>query len=144
MSEPRHAIAVDWDGTCVVPTWPERTTQWMPGAVEALRDLSEHAYVYIWTARISPMDPFGNRRPPAEVEAEVRYIREMLDEAGLTQVDIYRGYGKPGATVYVDDKAERYRGREGSWAALTEKILARIAETPADFPALVRTEHETI
>lgn len=137
----RHSLAIDWDGTVVVPAWPEQTREFMPGAVEALKKLAEHAHIFIWSARISPLDPFtGIERDAAHVLSEVQYIRDTLDEAGLHMIDIWTRPGKPGATVYVDDKAERYHGRPGSWAALTEKILARMADTPAEFPALVGSD----
>lgn len=135
MPSDRHTIAVDWDGTCVEQAWPE-TGEWMPGAVDALRKLSEHAYVTIFTARIAPIDPWGNRRSEAEVATSIREIRDKLDSAGLTQIDIHTGPYKLGATVYIDDKAERYHGRPGSWRAMTEKVLIRVLDDEAIFPAL--------
>lgn len=135
----RHTIAVDWDGTCVEQAWPEMG-DWMPGAVDALRTLSEHAYVVIWTARIAPIDPWGGRRSEADVAASILQIRNKLDSAGLTQIDIFTGGYKPGASVYIDDKAERYHGRPGSWRAMTEKVLARVLDEESIFPALDNLE----
>lgn len=134
-SEGRHTLAIDWDGTCVEQAWPDMG-DWMPGAVSALERLSEYAYLTIWTARIAPLDPWGQERDPAEVAKEIQTIRDRLDSVGLPQIDIHTHPWKPGATVYVDDKAERYHGRPGSWKALTAKLLARVLDEESLFPAL--------
>jgi len=131
----RHTIVLDWDGTCVEAKWPEMG-DWMPGATAALRTMHEAGLkLLVFSARLNPYDPFTMmRREPAEVQAKYLEVRHKLDEAGLTFVDIWKLEGKPGGTVYVDDRAERYHGRPGSWKALAEKILLRcgkeISETP--------------
>lgn len=98
----------------------------MPGAVDALHDLAKHARLTIYSARLAPVYPDGSTRPEAEAAAEVSYIRQMLDDAGLTMVDIHTSPWKPSAIAYVDDRAERYTGRPGSWKAMKEKLMARI------------------
>ena len=65
-----------------------------------------------------------------------RYIRDMLDAAGLTFTDIWTGPGKPTGFVYIDDRAERYHGRTGSWKAMTRKILMRAEQEDPKFPAM--------
>jgi len=134
---PVHTIAVDWDGTAVPPMWPERPTEFMPGFVEAMHRLHEQGWrIIIWTARISPYDPWtSQRRPDSIVQDEIDYIRGMLDYHGLDFVDIWTKEGKPGASVYIDDKAERYNGNAGSWRRLTNKILLRLGAERAIFPA---------
>jgi hypothetical protein len=133
---PRHTINVDWDGTAVPAMWPERPTTFLPGFVEAMRRFRDAGHpVRIWTARINPIDPWtGQRRAAADVYAEVLYIREALDDAGLQFVDIYTGEGKPGGAVYIDDKAERYNPGAKSWARLADKILLRLDNEEPIFP----------
>ena len=133
----RHTIAVDWDGTCVPAVWPDAPTEWMPGALRSLRRLSEDHEVIIWTSRISPYNPItGAARSAAEIQEQIQYIRDMLDEAGLTQIGVWTHPWKPGADVYIDDKAERYHGRPGSWDAVTEKVLLRFEGKSPTLPPI--------
>lgn len=124
---PKHTAIIDWDGTAVPAMWPERPTEFMPGFVEAMHRLHKAGWnLIIFSARLSPFDPWTSMRRPAHiVEGEYQYVRDMLDKHGLTFVGIWRLEGKPGGDVYVDDKAERYGGRPGSWARVVDKILAR-------------------
>lgn len=124
----RQRIAVDWDGTCVTQAWPAKSYEWQPGAVEALRKLSGFAQVVIHTSRIAPMEWLMEEVPrnPAEVQLEINYIRQMLDDAGLEQVEIWTKPWKPGAAAYVDDKAVHYTGRKGAWDDLTDKLAAMV------------------
>lgn len=133
----KHTIILDWDGTMVPARWPEQPREWMPGAVEVVKRL--HAtgkfHFKVQSARLNPYDPNTfQRRDPGMVAREVQYIRDMLDTAGLTFVDIWTLEGKASGDVYVDDKAERYNGRPRSWYALGEKILARFGCADAEFP----------
>jgi hypothetical protein len=109
---------------------------WLPGAVEALRAFHEAgAKVLIFSARLSPYDPFTSReRHPAEVMNQVQAVRAKLDNAGLHFVDIWTLGGKPGGSVYIDDKAERYHGRPGSWKALRNKVLVRMKLEEPELP----------
>lgn len=136
-NQPVHTVVVDWDGTAVPQMWPERAMEFMPGFVEAMRTLHAQGFrLIIASARLSPLDPWtGKERDPAYQFAEVQYMRNLLDEHGLTFIDIWTKPGKPGGSVYVDDKAERYGGRPGSWRAVTEKILMRLGKEEPIFPA---------
>jgi hypothetical protein len=134
----RHTIAVDWDGTCVISAWPEQPREWMPGAVEALTDMASYATVLIWSARLNRWDPWTFENfDDATVQKEIDYIRGMLDENGLGHIDIFTLPGKPTASVYIDDKAERYHQRPGSWKAMRDKIRARCGQQDAQFPPTV-------
>jgi len=134
---PTHTAVIDWDGTAVPSMWPERPTEFMPGFEQNMKRLHKAGIrLVIFSARLSPFDPFTSlRRDPAIVQGEIQYVRHMLDEAGLTYIDIWTKDGKPGGSVYVDDKAERYGGRPGSWDKVTEKILLRLGKEDAVFPA---------
>ncbi len=133
-----HTIIVDWDGTAVPAQWPERPTTFMPGFVKAMRRFhKEGMRITILTARISPWDPWtGARRDPSHSAMEVQYIRSMLDREGLTFIDIWTREGKPGGSVYIDDKAERYGGNVNSWDAMTNRVLLRLGKEDAVFPAM--------
>lgn len=134
--EPQHVINVDWDGTAVEAKWPDRPTEFFPGFVEAMRRFRDAGHpIRIWTARINPIDPWtGKERDPYDVAAEIQYIRDTLDAAGLTFVEIYTKPGKPGGAVYIDDKAERYNAGAKSWARLADKILLRLDGEEPVFP----------
>lgn len=133
-----HTIIVDWDGTAVPSMWPDRPTEFMPGFVHAMRRFHKAGLrITIFSARLNPFDPWSGgtlRRTDATIFEETQYVRMMLDRAGLTFVDIYTKEGKPGGTVYIDDKAERYGGRPGSWAKMEEKVLLRCGREEAAFP----------
>lgn len=136
MSDTRPTIVLDWDGTLVKSAWPAQTREWMPGAVEAVKRL--HAtgrfQFVVFSARLNPHEyqtGYTVLRDPASVAADTHYIRDMLDWAGLTFVDIYTKPGKPSGEVYVDDKAERYNGHAKSWAKLADKIMLRFNQEVA-------------
>lgn len=133
---PVHTLNIDWDGTAVPAMWPERPTEFLPGFEKAMRRLHAAGFrLQIWTARISPYDPWtSQRRPDYLVATEIAYIRDLLDRHGLTFIDIWVKEGKPGGSAYVDDKAERYGGRPGSWDKLTEKIILRLGAEEPTFP----------
>ena len=131
-----HTVAVDFDGTLVTSAWPD-IGEWQPGAIKAMRALNKAGvHLIVHTARIAPVDPYGNPRPQHEVYAEIQRIRQVLDEAGLSFMQIHTQPWKPGATVYVDDKAERYTGRERSWDKLVPKLLVRCGMPTSEFPPL--------
>ena len=136
LGENVHTIIVDWDGTAVPQQWPDRATTFMPGFVEAMEEFHRAGFkLVIASARLSPIDPFtGKERAQAYVHGEVAWMRHMLDEAGLTYVHIWTKPGKPGGSIYIDDRAERYGGRPGSWRAMTEKVLTRLGKEEALFP----------
>ena len=131
-----HQVVLDWDGTMVEQAWPGMG-DWMPGAIKACERMHAAGLkLIVFSARLSPFDPFTfAERDPAIVAAEFQKVRDMLDRAGLHYVDIWMLPGKPGASVYVDDKAERYSGTERAWDRLTEKILIRLGMEEAAFPA---------
>jgi hypothetical protein len=139
---PVHTIVVDWDGTAVPAQWPDRPTTFMPGFVEAMRKFHKEGYrIVIFSARLSPYDPWsGVKRPRAYQAAEAQYIRNLLDQHGLTFVSVWTLEGKPGGSVYIDDKAERYGGRRNSWKIMTTKVLLRLGNEDAVFPAFDDTE----
>lgn len=123
----RHTICVDLDGTLVVNKWPE-LGDWMPGAVQAMQDFhNAGCKVILYSARLNPYDPWVfARRDPIIVYQAKQEVRAKLDSAGLHFVQIYDLEGKPGASVYIDDRAERYLGRNNSWKKMTEKVLMRL------------------
>jgi hypothetical protein len=117
--------------------WPERPSEFMPGFVENMRRLHKAGIrIVIFSARLSPWDPFTSmRRDASHVFEETQAVRTLLDKHGLTFVDIWTKEGKPGGSVYVDDKAERYNGCTRCWNKVTDKILARLEKEDALFPA---------
>lgn len=103
--------------------WPGMG-DWLPGAVDALRELSRIGQVRIHTCRIAPVEPDEYTPRPAHlVKAEIDGIRKMLDEQGLHAVEIHDKPWKPPASEYIDNKGRRYSGRPGSWKALTKAMV---------------------
>lgn len=111
---------MDWDGTCVENVWPAEG-DWLPGAVKALKKLVKTHTVYINTARTAPVrfEKWDELLPPEEVEKEVRYIRRMLDEAGLSEIQIWDSAFKLPAAAYIDDRAVRF---EGNWPRILRQL----------------------
>jgi len=122
----RKRIIVDLDGTILERTWP-KLGDYMPGAVEALKRFNDAGFqVVVHSCRLSPLMPdHATKRDPAVVRSAVNEVRAKLDDAGLTFVDIYTGCGKPSGIAYIDDRAERYAGRPGSWDKVAKKVLMR-------------------
>lgn len=141
---PRHTVVLDWDGTLVPAEWPGQPTELMPGALQSMFAMHRSGLALIVnSARLNPYDPFTSlERPPALVEAERRYIRDVLDSKGLPFINIWTLPGKPSGSLYVDDKAVRYTGRPGSWRAVTEKVFAILGKEEPVFPAFNLEVHE--
>jgi len=139
---PTHTIVVDWDGTAVPAQWPDRPTRFMPGFVNAMRRFHDAGCrIVIASARLSPYDPWsGTKRPKAHQTAEVQYMRALLDDAGLTFISIWTLEGKPGGSVYIDDKAERYNPSNNAWKRMADRVLIRLGQEDAVFPAFEDTE----
>lgn len=118
----RPVYVVDWDGTCVEEVWPGMG-DWLPGAVEGLRELSKRGKVVIYSLRCHEyeMDDV-TPRPPGAALVEAVKIRRKLDAAGLSDVDVYmNGRGKPPGRFYIDDRAVRFR----SWDQTLTEIEVR-------------------
>lgn len=99
-------IVVDWDGTCVEIAYPAMG-DWIPGAIEGLRKLLDAGLeVMICSTRLAPTEiDEVTPLPPGKRDAEIQAIRQMLDDAGLEEVQIWLNPWKPGGRAYVDDKA---------------------------------------
>lgn len=91
-------VCVDWDDTLVPGVWPDWSDRWLPGAVESLYDLALIAEVSIFSARIN--NSYEN----------VVKMRHILDSQGLQHVNINNSHGKPGASLFIDDRALHFAG----------------------------------
>lgn len=117
----KQTVIVDWDGTCVPSAWPERPTEWHFGARAFMRLLLDRGYdVKIHSVR-THSKAFDLSGPNPERDADLAYIRKMLDDADLAEVEIVLD-DKPPAVYYVDDRALRYEKEEGGFAALLHQI----------------------
>ncbi len=118
-------IAIDLDGTLIEHCWPEMG-DWNVGAREAVRELLDRGHhVYVYSARLSTLHPSGDKRDPAEVFEMRQAVRDLLDSAGLTEVDIAT-VDKPFWHILIDDRCMWYPGRAGSWQHMVDKIEARV------------------
>jgi hypothetical protein len=119
----RAVFVVDWDGTCVEEVWPGMG-DWLPGAIEALREMSAIGKTVIYSLRCNryEMDD-ATRRPAGAPEHEEAAIRQMLDAEGLHDIEVYpHDHGKPPGRFYVDDRAVRFTG---DWREVMEVIRGR-------------------
>lgn len=134
-----HTGIIDWDGTAVPQVWPKQATEFMPGFVESMRRFNAAGVkLVVASASLSPYDPWtGEERDPADSMTRVAYMRDLLDRHGLTFIGIWTRPGKPGGSFYVDDKCERYPGRPGSWARVTDRVLMRLGKIEPEFPAII-------
>jgi hypothetical protein len=121
-------VAVDLDHTLLGSyVWPG-LGEWLPGAKEALRELVDAGHtVYIFTYRTSQTG-FGGTDVPMTVRfAQMDMIRNLLDDADLTEVGIFDGHGKPYYDLLIDDRAMRFpRNRKNAWLRIMPAVHARL------------------
>lgn len=130
-------VAIDYDGTICENAWPDHG-DFKPGAIEALKEIQKHARIVIHTARTSPFELDGFTPRPTDVWVrEVITIQRRLDAAGVKGVTIWTGEGKPGAVVFIDDRAIRFNDRPGAWKAITTKVLIKVKAAPDLFPEYI-------
>lgn len=113
-------LVIDWDGTLVPDAWPEKPSEWLPGARESLdRFLSAGCHVRIHSCRTHSKG-VDERGVNEDRLASIDYIRGMLDGAGFQAVEIILD-NKPGADWYIDNKAMRF---DGNWGRIARTVLA--------------------
>lgn len=119
MGSGSNRIVLDWDGTCVEEIWPGNDGDWLPGAVDSIKEMLDAGYeVMIHSTRLSKMD-VDEVTPFEGHEETVRHIREKLQKAGLHEVGIWLQDWKPGAIAYIDDKAIKF---SGNWEEIMKEI----------------------
>lgn len=118
----RAVYVVDWDGTCVEEVWPGMG-DWLPGAVDALRELSSRGKTVIYSLRCHRFEVDDVTLRDVGVAAEEEQaIRDKLDAAGLHDVEVYpHDRGKPPGRFYIDDRAVEF----DSWQSTLEEISLR-------------------
>ena len=111
-------IAVDFDGVIhEFKGWGDGTCYGnpLPGALEALKSLSEQYNVIIFTAKARPDRPLVNGMTGMEL------VIEWLEEHDVMKYIDYVTFEKPRAKYYIDDKAIKY---DDNWS----EILAEVCE----------------
>jgi len=121
---------IDFDGTLAEDAWPAMGNP-NPGAVDAMKELSTVAELYVYTSRIAPV--YMDEVTEKNYELEIRKLRMWLDDNSLGFMHIWDKPWKPMGVAYVDDKAVRYSGRRNAWRALTPQLMARCGEAIRDY-----------
>lgn len=119
----KPTIIVDLDGTITESVWPE-LGEFMPGAVEGLKDILKFANVKVFSTRFHPLD-LDEKTPRNYFERKdgIQAVRRKLDDAGLEAITLLTDViGKPPGIAYVDDRAVRYNGRPGAWKSIVERL----------------------
>lgn len=110
-------LVVDFDGVIHAYTSPwtvaeEITDGPVEGAFDWIRQMhAEGVKIQIFTARLSH-EPFGvDQRDPVAVTASLMdwFLSHGLEKEHVRLLQFTRG--KPHATLYIDDRASRFRGR---------------------------------
>lgn len=83
-----------YDGTCYGKP--------MPGALDALRELSKEYEIVIFTAKAKPDRPLINGKTGVEL------VSEWLDKYGVLDCVSSITSEKPRAVLYIDDNAYRF------------------------------------
>ena len=76
------------------------------GSIEAIKTLSKHYDIVIFTAKAKPDRPLVNNKTGKEL------VEEWLDKYGILKYIKYVTSEKPRAMAYIDDKAIRF---ENNW-----------------------------
>ena len=118
-------FVVDWDGVVCEAIWPA-WGDFIPGAVDGLRELLVLGRVRINSSRINPyqLEFDGFRlRDPLETDQDIATMRAMLDAEGLEAVEIHTTHGKPTGHYYIDDRAIEFTG---SWEPVIERVRGEL------------------
>jgi capsule biosynthesis phosphatase len=111
-------IAIDLDGTiCAIRSDGESYADLkpLPGAVERIRELRVAGhYIIILTARNMATCESNLGKVMKNVG---KITLDWLERYGVEYDEIY--FGKPNASVYIDDRALRF----GEWHLLTDSLL---------------------
>lgn len=110
---PGEIVCFDFDGTLAEDTWPSpRLGDPIPEGVDMLRHFVEQGYAII----------IHTARPPSHVPE----IREWLKMHNIYDVYDVIG-GKPGASLYVDDRAVQFSPTHESHCV---KEVAKVPDGP--------------
>ncbi len=110
-------LAIDFDG--VVHTfdkgWHDGTCYGEPieGAVEAIKSLSEHWNIIIFSAKVRPDRPLVNGMTGYEL------VDEWLEKHGVRNCVSEITHEKPRAKFYIDDKAIEFKN---NWDDILERL----------------------
>jgi hypothetical protein len=124
-----NRIVVDWDGVLVEEKWPEMG-DWLPGAVEGLKELDKLGEVVIHTCRVANVEPGEEdvERPAYLVAMEWRKLQKKLEEVGLGHLEVWRRPYKPPALIYIDDRAHWFNTDKPEWDYVIEDVKWRLAQ----------------
>ena len=103
-----HDFSKGWhDGTCYGDP--------LPGAIDAIKKLSSHYNVIIFTAKAKPSRPLVNGKTGTEL------VAEWLDKHGVLDCIDEITCEKPRSQVYVDDKGYHFQNWDDTMRYLESK-----------------------
>ena len=111
MEDRKPIVAVDLDGTILeidLAKWEKCGMDYfgepLPFAVEALEHIRSCGWhILIYTCRLNPII-----NPDVSTDEAKKRIGEVLDKYSIPYDEIYDGYGKPLADIYIDDRGFRF------------------------------------
>lgn len=99
-------IAIDFDGVIhnFDKGWHDGTCYGdpLPGSIEAIKKLSKHYNIIIFTAKVKPSRPLVNGKNGHEL------VSEWLDKYGILDYIDEITCEKPRAQIYIDDKGYKF------------------------------------
>lgn len=126
----KPAVCVDLDGVLADDSagWqgPEVIGPPMPGAKEFMEELSETAYVIVFTCRTKEVENLSGVDLSSYTKDRMRsVIAAWMDKHGIPYDEVYTGQGKPLAAAYIDDRAINCRPLKCGKLSFTH-ALARV------------------
>ena len=104
-----HDFSKGWhDGTCYGDP--------LPGALEAIKELSKNHNIIIFTAKVKPSRPLVNGKTGKQL------VTEWLERYGVLNCVDEITCEKPRARIYIDDKGYHFKNWKDTLTSLERRL----------------------